>query len=219
MMHRSGALRTLWRASVLLLVAPSVWAVTYTLELESGGRADRTLQVGDVVHLAFTSSAVETNIWGSVEIGYDPTRLEALYVDEAHGVAGFWTWWTEMTAKPGLCGGGRAYRYRTGGGSDWAEHWVEERGEGAGPSASIDAQQGKIRFYHSNFLVPGNYRPLRIGFRLLRTGRSSLSIRSRDKPIEYNWCDLDTIDSAELQLGSDGLSLEPALAPPHFRRP
>ena len=79
---------------------------------------------------------------------------------------------------------------------------IPAQGEGiAGPSAYIDNANGVIRFYQINYLMPGYYEPLRIGFRLLQPGNTTLRVDSQAEPIEYQWCDFDTTTSVEFTLG------------------
>jgi hypothetical protein len=132
--------------------------------------------------------------------------LEALYVDETYVYYGFFTAWTQEPGNQEVCGGGLPYYYFTDGGSDRADSYANdpEYGEGiAGPSAYIDNANGVIRFYQINYLMPGYYEPLRIGFRLLQPGNTTLSVDSQAEPIEYQWCDFDTTASFEFTLGQD----------------
>jgi hypothetical protein len=129
---------------------------------------------------------------------------QALYVDETYLYYGFFTAWTEQPGNPEVCGGGLPYLYFTDGGSDRGDAYASDYGEGvAGPSAYIDNANGIIRFYQFNDLTPGNYEPLRIGFRLLQTGHTTLSVDSQAGLIDYWWCDFDTTASFDFTLGQN----------------
>jgi hypothetical protein len=131
--------------------------------------------------------------------------LEALYVDETYVYYGFFTAWTQEPGNQEVCGGGLPYYYFTDGGSDRADSYANEYGEGVvGPSAYIDNANGVIRFYQfDNYLTPGNYEPLRIGFRLLQPGQTTIRVDSQADPIEFQWCDFDTTASFGFTLGQD----------------
>lgn len=181
-----------------------VWAVEYVLSLEGSGTVDENLLPGDTLNISLDSTNLATSIYGSMQLVYDPNVLQALYVDETYLYYGFFTAWTQQPGNPEVCGGGLPYYYFTGGGSDRADAYANDYGEGvAGPSAYIDNTNGVIRFYQFNYLTPGNYEPLRIGFRLLQTGHTTLRVDNQTDLIEYWWCDFDTTASFEFTLGQD----------------
>lgn len=181
-----------------------VRAVDYVLSLEGSGTVDESLLPGDTVDISLDTTSLATSIYGSMLLVFDPNVLQALYVDETYLYDGFFTAWTQQPGNPEVCGGGLPYYYFTHGGSDRADAYANEYGEGvAGPSAYIDNANGVIRFYQFNYLTPGNYEPLRIGFRLLQTGHTTLRIDSQTDLIEYWWCDFDTTASFEFSLGQD----------------
>ena len=179
-------------------------AFDYVLSLEGSGTVDESLLPGDIFNISLDSTDLETSIYGSVRLVFDPDVLEALYVDETYVYYGFFTAWTQEPGNPEVCGGGLPYYYFTDGGSDRADSYANEYGEGiAGPSAYIDNASGVIRFYQFNYLMPGSYEPLRIGFRLLQPGNTTLSVDSQAEPIEYQWCNFDTTAAFEFTLGQD----------------
>jgi len=179
----------------------SVQAFDYVLSLEGSGTVDETLLPGDIIDISLDTTDLGT-IYGSMQIVFDPDMLEALYVDETHLYYGFFTAWSQQPGNPELCGGGQPYYYFTDGGSDRADAYADEYGEGvAGPSGYIDNANGIIRFYQFNYLTPGNYEPLRIGFRLLRTGNTTLRVDSQANTVDFWWCDFDTTASFEFTLG------------------
>jgi hypothetical protein len=179
-----------------------VRAFDYVLSLEGSGTVDENLLPGDILDISLDSTNLETSIYGSMRLVFDPNVLEALYVDEAFNDYGFFTAWTQAPGNPEICGGGLPYYYFTGGGSDRADAYASEKGEGiAGPSAYIDNANGIIRFYQINYLRPGFYEPLRIGFRLLQPGQTILRIDSQAEPIDFQWCEFDTTESFEFTLG------------------
>lgn len=181
-----------------------VRAFDYVLSLEGSGTVDVSLLPGDIVNISLDSSNLETQLFGNMQLVFDPEVLQALYVDETYLYYGFFTAWTQQPGNPELCGGGLPYYYFTGAGSDRADAYANAYGEGnAGPSAYIDNANGVIRFYQFNYLRTGNYEPLRIGFRLLATGHTTLRIDSQADLIEYQWCDFDTTASFEFTLGQD----------------
>lgn len=177
-------------------------AFDYVLSLEGSGTIDENLLPGDSLNISLDSTVLGTSIYGNMQIVYDPNVLEALYVDETYQYFGFFTTWTEEPGNPEVCGGGLPYYYFTGGGSDRADSYAGAYGEGiAGPSAYIDNANGLIRFYQFNYLTPGFYEPLRIGFRLLQTGQTTLQVDSQAEPVEYDWCDFDTTAAFNFTLG------------------
>jgi len=177
-------------------------AFDYVLSLEGSGTVDESLLPGDTVNISLDSTNLDTSIYGSMQLVFDPEVLEALYVDETYDYYGFFTAWTQEPGNPEICGGGLPYYYFTDGGSDRADSYANAEGEGiAGPSAYIDNANGIIRFYQFNYLMPGFYEPLRIGFRLLQPGNTTLRVDSQAEPIEYQWCDFDTTTSVEFTLG------------------
>lgn len=181
-----------------------VRAFDYVLSLEGSGTVDASLLPGETLNISLDTTDMEINIYGSMQIVFDPEVLEALYVDETSNFdsSGFFTAWTQAPGNPEVCGGGLPYYYFTGGGSDRADAYANEYGEGVvGPSAYIDNAIGVIRFYQFNYLEPGNYESLRIGFRLLQPGNTTLSIDSPADRIEFQWCDFDTTVSVEFTLG------------------
>ena len=181
-------------------------AFDYVLSLEGSGTVDENLLPGDTFNISLDSTDLETSIYGSMQLVFDPSVLEALYVDETYVYYGFFTAWTQEPGNPEVCGGGRPYYYYSGGGSDRADSYANdpEYGEGiAGPSAYIDNANGVIRFYQFNYLEPGSYEPLRIGFRLLKPGNTIISVDSQAEPIKYQWCEFDTTASFEFTLGQD----------------
>jgi hypothetical protein len=181
-----------------------VRAFDYVLNLEGSGTVDESLLPGDTLNISLDTTDLEIVIYGSMQLVFDPEVLEALYVDETSNFdsSGFFTAWTQRPGDSEVCGGGLPYYYFTGGGSDRADAYAIKHGEGvAGPSAYIDNAIGVIRFYQFNSLKPGNYEPLRIGFRLLQPGNTTLSIDSRAEPFKFQWCDFDTTKSVEFTLG------------------
>ena len=181
-----------------------VRAFDYVLSLEGSGTVDESLLPGDTVNISLDSTNLATEIYGSMQLVFDPNVLQALYIDETYPDYGFSTAWLQQPGNPVFCGGGMPYYYFTGGGSDRADTYANEYVEEiAGPSAYIDNVNGVIRFYQFNNLTPGNYEPLRIGFRLLQTGHTILRVDSRAEPIEFQWCDFDTTASFEFTLGQD----------------
>jgi len=191
---------------VLMSISISVSANDYTMTIENGGTVDETLQVGSIVNLSLDSSDISQSIWGNIQIDYDPTMLAVRYVDETFSFYGFWTYWSDMAGDSTKCGGGVPYYYTTGGGSDRTDAYAAEYGEGiAGPSAYIDNVNGAIRFYHGNYLYAGFYEPLRLGFEVLQTGTSTITLRSNTETT-YNWCDFDTTIPTDFTFG--GLLLE-----------
>lgn len=178
--------------ALVLMGANSVCAFNYTLALETGGTEDINVNAGDIVNLAFDST--DQGIWvdGNIQIEFDPTVLEAVYVDESFDYEGFWTGWSFSPGDPTLCGGGEPYMYALGLGSDRGDLYAQAHGDNnAGPAAFIDNINGFIRFYHQNYLSPGNYEPLRIGFRVLQTGPVDIAIKSQAEYL-FDWCDFDT---------------------------
>ena len=181
-----------------------VRAFDYVLSLEGSGTVDENLLPGDTVNISLDSTNLETSIYGSMQLVFDPDVLEALYVDETYIYLNFVTAWTEEPGNPEVCGGGLPYYYFTDGGSGRADSYANKYGEGvAGPSAYIDNANGDIRFYQFNYLAPGNYEPLRIGFRLLQPGQTIIRVDSQADPIDFQWCDFDTTVSFEFTLGQD----------------
>ncbi len=177
-------------------------AFDYVVSLEGSGTVDENLLPGDTVNISLDSTDLNTSIYGAMQLVFDPAVLEAIYVDETYIYYGFYTAWTQEPGNPELCGGGLPYYYFTGGGSDRADSYAAAEGEGiAGPSAYIDNENGVIRFYQFNYLMPGFYEPLRIGFRLLQPGSTTLRVDSQAEPIEYQWCEFDTTTSVEFTLG------------------
>ena len=177
-------------------------AFDYVVSLEGSGTVDENLLPGDTVNISLDSTDLNTSIYGAMQLVFDPAVLEAIYVDETYIYYGFYTAWTQEPGNPELCGGGLPYYYFTGGGSDRADSYAAAKGEGiAGPSAYIDNENGVIRFYQFNYLMPGFYEPLRIGFRLLQPGSTTLRVDSQAEPIEYQWCEFDTTTSVEFTLG------------------
>ena len=180
-----------------------VRAFDYVLSLEGSGTVDESLLPGDTVNISLDSTNLNTSIWGSMQLVFDPEVLEALYVDETFIYGAFYTWWTQEPGNPNLeiCGGGLPYYYFSGGGSDRADSYAATYGEGmAGPSAYIDNANGVIRFYQANILTPEFYEPLRIGFRLLQPGSTTLRVDS-EAIARFQWCELDTTASVEFTLG------------------
>ena len=181
-----------------------VRAFDYVVSLEGSGTVDESLMPGDTFNISLDSTNLETNIHGSMRIVFDPTVLEALYVDETYAHYGFFTAWTDEPGNPDpeVCGGGLPYFYFTGGGSDRADSYASTYGEGAaGPSAYIDNAGGVIRFYQFNYLKPGNYEPLRIGFRLLRPADTTITVDSESDSFQFQWCHFDTTTSVAFTLG------------------
>ncbi|HEB94648.1 MAG TPA: hypothetical protein ENI94_14575 [Gammaproteobacteria bacterium] len=185
---------------LLSLTSVSVFANNYTLSIENGGTVDPTLEVGNIVDLALDSPDINQMIWGNVQIEYDPTVLEAQYVDETAIFYGFFTYWTHAPANGAVCGGGMPYYYTTGGGSDRANVYAARYGEGSGPSAYIDHVNGTIRFYHGNYLYTGYYEPLRLGFKVLKTGTTTITVRSETETT-YDWCNFDTVTPTNFTFG------------------
>jgi hypothetical protein len=180
-------------------------AFDYVLSLEGSGTVDENLLPGDIVKISLDSTDLNTSIYGAMQLVFDPEVLEALYVDETYIYGAFYNWWTQEPGNlgPEICGGGLAYYYFTGGGSDRADSYANRDGEGiAGPSAYIDNENGVIRFYQDNVLTPGLYEPLRIGFRLLQPGSTTLRVDSQ-ADTKFQWCDFDTAASVEFTLGQD----------------
>ena len=176
-------------------------AFDYVLSLEGSGTVDENLLPGDIVNISLDSTDLNTSIYGAMQLVFDPAVLEAIYVDETYIYYGFYTAWTQEPGNPELCGGGLPYYYFTGGGSDRADSYAAAEGEGiAGPSAYIDNENGVIRFYQDNVLTPGLYEPLRIGFRLLQPGSTTLRVDSQ-ADYKFQWCDFDTTASVEFTLG------------------
>ena len=156
-----------------------VQAFDYVLSLEGSGTVDESLLPGDTINISLDSTDLNKSIYGSMQLVFDPDVLEALYVDETYVNYGFFTAWAQEPGNPELCGGGLPYYYFSGGGSDRADSYADAEGEGvAGPSAYIDNENGIIRFYQFNYLMPGFYEPLRIGFRLLQPGSTTLRVDS-----------------------------------------
>lgn len=187
---------------VLMLISVSVSASTYTITIENGGTVDETLQVGSVVNLALDSPDINQAIWGNIQIDYDPAMLAARYVDETFNFYGFWTYWLDAAGDSTKCGGGVPYNYTTGGGSDRADAYAAEYGQGiAGPSAYIDNVNGAVRFYHGNYLYTGFYEPLRLGFEVLQTGTTTIAIRSDTKTM-FDWCNFDAVLSTSFTFGA-----------------
>lgn len=181
-----------------------VRAFDYVLSLEGSGAVDESLLAGDTINISLDTTNLTTTIYGSMQLVYDPNVLQALYVDESYLYNGFFTAWTQQPGNPQVCGGGLPYYYFTDGGTDRADAYANTYGEGvAGPSAYIDNANGIIRFYQINFLIPGNYEPLRIGYRLLQTGNTTLRVDSHADPIDFWWCNFDTTASFEFTLGQD----------------
>ena len=187
---------------LLQFVSLPARAFDYVLSLEGSGTVDENLLPGDILNISLDSTNLATSIYGSMQLVFDPNVLQALYVDETFLYNSFFTAWTQEPGNPEVCGGGLAYYYFTDGGSDRADSYANAYGEGiAGPSAYIDNTNGVIRFYQFNYLTAGNYEPLRIGFRLLQTGNTTIRVDSLAEPIEYSWCDFDTTLSFEFTLG------------------
>ena len=134
--------------SVFLLAqtfSMQVRAFDYVLSLEGSGTVDESLSPGDIVNISLDPTDLLT--FGNMQLVFDPDVLEALYVDETYIYNGFWTGWIPDPGNPELCGGGLPYYYITGGGSDRADSYAADYGEGvAGPSAYIDNANGVIRF-------------------------------------------------------------------------
>ncbi|NOZ52038.1 MAG: hypothetical protein GXP08_02670 [Gammaproteobacteria bacterium] len=182
------------------LTSVSVFANNYTITIENGGTVDTTLNVDSIVNLALDTTDINQTIWGNIQIDYDPTMLEAQYVDETAVFYGFFTYWVHAPADSIVCGGGAPYYYTTGGGSDRADVYAARYGEGSGPSAYIDHANGAIRFYHGNYLYTGFYEPLRLGFKVLKTGVTTITIRSNTET-SYNWCNFDTVIPTSFTFG------------------
>ncbi len=186
---------------VLMLISISVSAHEYTITIENGDTVDETLQAGSIVNLALDSPDINQSIWGNVQIDYDPAMLAARYVDETFDFYGFWTYWLDVAGDSTKCGGGVAYNYTTGGGSERADAYAAQYGQGiAGPSAYIDNVNGAIRFYHGNYLYSGFYEPLRLGFEVLQTGTTTITIRS-NADTAFDWCNLDTVVPTSFTFG------------------
>jgi len=189
---------------VLTLASLSVSAGNYTISIENGSTVDETLQVGSIVNVALDSPDIDQAIWGNIQIDYDPTMLAARYVDETFDFYGLWTYWWRLPGDSTRCGGGVPYYYSTGGGSDRADAYAAAYGEAVvGPSAYIDNSNGAIRFYQGNYLYTGLYQPLRLGFEVLQTGTTTITIRSQTETVP-DWCDFDTVVSTDFTFGPLG---------------
>jgi len=187
---------------ILSLASSLVSASNYTLTIENGGTVDETLQVGSIVNLALDSPDINKAIWGNIQIDYDPTMLAARYVDETFNFYGFWAYWWEVPGDSTKCGGGVPYYYTTGGGSDRADAYAAAYGEGiVGPSAYIDNVNGAVRFYHGNYLYTEFYQPLRLGFEVLQTGTTTVTIRSETETVS-DWCDFDAVVPTNFTFGA-----------------
>jgi len=177
---------------ILVFSGNNAFAFDYTLDIEGGGTEDQSLIIGDIVNLAFDSTDMDIEIYGNIQIEYDPRALEAVYVDESYDFWGLWTGWTTAPSNPDICGGGDPYYYATGLGSDRGDLYASYYGDFmAGPSAYIDNVNGIVRFYHINLLSPGFYEPLRLGFRILKTSQEDITIKSQAEE-RFDWCDFDT---------------------------
>lgn len=139
-------------------------------------------QVGEIVYFQLDATAPDT-VWGNIRIEFDPALLECVSIEESPDTYGFWTSWVTETADPARGGGGTLYYYDgTGQGSNWAQTWVARYGPlNAGPSGSYDNTQGIIRLYVFTS-AGGKYGslPLRIGFRVKRTGTAVFAVRAND---------------------------------------
>jgi len=185
----------------ILSISVSVSATTYVITIEGGGTIEETLQIGDIVNLSLDSPDLNQSIWGNVQVEFDPTMLVAHYVDETFSFYGFWTYWWDVAGDPSRCGGGVPYYYVTGAGSDRADAYAAAYGEGvAGPSAYLDNGNGAIHFYQGNYLYPGYYEPLRLGFEVLQTGATTITVRSQSET-EFDWCNFDTTVSTSFTFG------------------
>ena len=186
---------------LLVFSGNSVSAFDYTITIEGDGTEDLTLIIGDIVHLAFDANDMDVEIYGNIQVEFDPTALEAIYVDESYDYWGFWTGWTTAPVNPDICGGGEPYYYATGYGSDRGDLYAASYGDYmAGPSAYIDNINGTIRFYHMNSLSPGFYEPLRLGFRILKTGPVDITIKSQAET-KFDWCDFDAEVTTQFMFG------------------
>lgn len=176
-----------------LLISLPLHAYDYTLVSETtGDTALPGVKVGDTVHLLLDTTLHDEQIWGSVQLEYDPAMLRALYVDESFDNYGYLTWWSETPGSDYLCGGGSPYYYTLQGGSTRADQYALEYGDGtAGPTAFIDQNVGRVRFFQDNLLTSGNYEPLLLGFQVLKTGNTTITVKSRSGSIDFGWCRLE----------------------------
>ena len=106
-----------------------VRAFDYFLSLEGSGTVDENLLPGDTFNISLDSTDLETSIYGSMRVVFDPNVLEALYVDETYDYYGFFTAWTQEPGNHEVCGGGLPYYYFTDGGSDRADSYANALGE------------------------------------------------------------------------------------------
>lgn len=182
-----------YRLSALLFYSSLSLGYDHTLTIETlGGSVLPSARVGDTISLQLDTQLRDRQIWGSVQVEFDPTVLKALYVDESHDLYGYMTWWIDTPGSVEYCGGGAPYYYQLQGGTTRADLYALEYGEGiAGPSAYLDNSTGRIRFFQHNYLSSDNYRPLLLGFELLKKGDTTITVKSQAEREEFGWCALE----------------------------
>ena len=155
-----------------------------------GGLTTVNAKAGDIVEFEFDATA-PNYIYGNFQIEYDKDMFECLSVlEDPNNWYGTWTWWTSASKEPAYGGGGIPYYYNSDNAFAWALQWVEWFGENsAGPVASIDNENGIIRFYTSTYAgykTPFVSSPLKIVMRVKHTSTAHFTMRW-NWLTSYNW--------------------------------